>query len=194
MKKLDDIISFSCGVSMKNRFMLAPLTNSQSYEDGRLSDEEFHWLTMRAKGQFGLVMTCASHVQEIGKGFPGQLGIFDDIHIEGHTKLAKEIKETTDAKETKTNPVEMRTFLVGTCLVTKNNSSPKKITEGIIQIPSSLVISKNPSVSPSAMLCKMRDLFDRSSEKSNRAAEPMTINNNHGYIMSLRSLKSRAVY
>lgn len=92
MKKLDDTISFPCGISMKNRFMLAPLTNTQSHEDGSLSDEEFHWLTMRAKGQFGLVMTCASHVQAIGKGFPGQLGIFDDKHIEGHTRLAKEIK------------------------------------------------------------------------------------------------------
>lgn len=85
-------IQFPCGVTMKNRFMLAPLTNLQSHEDGQLSDDEFHWLTMRAKGQFGLVMTCASHVQEVGKGFPGQLGIFSDKHIAGHTKLAKEIK------------------------------------------------------------------------------------------------------
>lgn len=77
---------------MKNRFMLAPLTNSQSHEDGRLSDDEFHWLTMRAKGQFGITMTCASHVQAVGKGFPGQLGIFGDEHIEGHRRLAKEIQ------------------------------------------------------------------------------------------------------
>ena len=89
---LDQSIHFKCGATMKNKFMLAPLTNSQSHEDGRLSDEEFHWLTMRAKGQFGLVMTCASHVQEIGKGFPGQLGIWSDIHIEGHQRLAAEIK------------------------------------------------------------------------------------------------------
>ena len=72
MKKLDDNISFSNGSTMKNRFMLAPLTNSQSHENGVLSEEEFHWLTLRAKGQFGLVMTCASHVQAIGKGFQGQ--------------------------------------------------------------------------------------------------------------------------
>ena len=86
-------ITFSNGSTMKNRFMLAPMTNCQSLEDGRLSEEEFHWLTMRAKGQFGLVMTCASHVQEIGKGFPGQLGIFSDEHIAGHQRLAKAIKE-----------------------------------------------------------------------------------------------------
>ena len=77
---------------MKNRFMLAPLTNTQSHEDGRLSDEEFHFLTMRAKGQFGLVMTCASHIQAIGKGFSGQLGIFSDLHIPGHQRLTKAIQ------------------------------------------------------------------------------------------------------
>ena len=30
---------FKSGHQMKNRFMLAPLTNSQSHADGRLSDE-----------------------------------------------------------------------------------------------------------------------------------------------------------
>jgi len=92
MKELNNTINFPCGAKMKNRFMLAPLTNSQSHEDGKLSDDEFHWLTMRAKGQFGLVMTCASHVQAVGKGFPGQLGIFGEKHIEGHTRLAKAIQ------------------------------------------------------------------------------------------------------
>jgi 2,4-dienoyl-CoA reductase-like NADH-dependent reductase (Old Yellow Enzyme family) len=83
-------LSFSHGPDMKNRFMLAPLTNQQSHEDGRLSDEEFYWLTMRAKGGFGLTMTCASHVQENGKGFSGQLGIWSDNHMDGLQRLAME--------------------------------------------------------------------------------------------------------
>jgi len=93
MKNLFETVQFKCGQTMKNRFMLAPLTNTQSYEDGTLSDDEFHWLTMRAKGGFGLTMTCASHVQPNGKGFPGQLGIFSDKQIEGHTRLASAIKK-----------------------------------------------------------------------------------------------------
>lgn len=91
-KTLDTPIHFSCGAVMKNKFMLAPMTNTQSFEDGQLSDDEFEWLSMRAKGQFGLVMTCASHVHPIGKGFPGQLGIYADQHISGHKKLASAIK------------------------------------------------------------------------------------------------------
>lgn len=86
-------LQFPCGATMKNRFMLAPMTNCQSHENGQLSDDELHWLTMRAKGGFGLVMTCASHVQEIGKGFPGQLGIFSDSLMDGHKRLTAGIKE-----------------------------------------------------------------------------------------------------
>ena len=91
MSKILSKLDFPRGPEMKNRFMLAPLTNSQSHEDGKMSNEEFHWLTMRAKGGFGLTMTCASHVQFIGKGFPGQMGVFSDDHLEGLTRLADEI-------------------------------------------------------------------------------------------------------
>ena len=92
MNDLFQPLSFKSGAVSKNRFMLAPLTNSQSHADGRLSDDEYHWLTMRAKGGFGLTMTCASHVQANGKGFPGQLGCFSDDHLEGLTRLAIGIK------------------------------------------------------------------------------------------------------
>ncbi len=92
MSKSSTPLQFPCGLSMPNRFLLAPMTNRQSHEDGTLSEEEFKWLSMRSKGGFGMVMTCASHVSENGKGFEGQLGIFDDKHIEGHRRLAAEIK------------------------------------------------------------------------------------------------------
>jgi len=85
-------LTFAHGPAMKNRFMLAPLTNLQSHADGRLSDDEFRWLTMRAQGGFGLTMTCAAHVQPVGQGFPGQLGNFSGDHLEGLTRLAAAIK------------------------------------------------------------------------------------------------------
>ena len=89
----DTPVTFACGLQMKNRFMLAPLTNLQSHEDGTLSDDEFNWLTMRAKGQFGLVMTCATSVQHNGRCWKGQLGLHDDMHIEGHKRLTQALRE-----------------------------------------------------------------------------------------------------
>ena len=92
VEKLFEPLSFARGAPMKNRFMLAPLTNQQSHADGRLSDEEFHWLTMRAQGGFGLTMTAAAHVLAAGQGFPGQVGIFSDDHLEGLTRLATALR------------------------------------------------------------------------------------------------------
>lgn len=92
VEKLFQPLSFAHGAPMKNRFMLAPLTNQQSHADGRLSDDEFNWLTMRAQGGFGLTMTAAAHVQAAGQGFPGQIGIFSDDHLEGLTQLASALR------------------------------------------------------------------------------------------------------
>ena len=88
MNPLFESLHLKSGKTLKNRFMLAPLTNLQSHADGSLSDDEYRWLTMRAEGGFGVTMTCASHVQAVGKGFPGQLGCFADMHIEGLSRLA----------------------------------------------------------------------------------------------------------
>lgn len=93
MTDLFEPLAFKRGQRMKNRFMLAPLTNTQSHEDGTLGDDEYRWLTMRARGGFGATMTCAAHVQAAGQGFPGQLGIFSDEHLEGLTRLAKGIND-----------------------------------------------------------------------------------------------------
>jgi 2,4-dienoyl-CoA reductase-like NADH-dependent reductase (Old Yellow Enzyme family) len=92
MTDLFEPLSFAHGPAMKNRFMLAPMTNQQSHSDGTLSHDERRWLVMRAAGGFGLTMTCAAHVQAIGQGFPGQLGIFSDKHTEGLTGLASAIR------------------------------------------------------------------------------------------------------
>ena len=86
-------LTLAHGPALKNRFMLAPLTNLQSHPDGTLSDDEFKWLTYRAKGGFALTMTCAAHVQRVGQGFPGQLGVFGDEHLPGLTRLAAAIKD-----------------------------------------------------------------------------------------------------
>lgn len=89
-----DPLTFLHGPAMPNRFMLAPLTNRQSHDDGVLSDDEYRWLAMRAQGGFGLTMTCAAHVQAVGQGFGGQLGVFGDEHVPGLSRLAAELNAT----------------------------------------------------------------------------------------------------
>lgn len=109
MPDLFEPLNFLRGPAMKNRFMLAPLTNCQSHADGALSDDEYNWLVMRAKGGFGLTMTCAAHVQAIGQGFPGQLGVFSDDHLPGLKRLANGIKAEGSVSVVQLHHAGMRT-------------------------------------------------------------------------------------
>lgn len=93
MTRLLEPLRFRNGIVSRNRIALAALTNSQSHEDGTLSDDELHWLAMRSKGGFGIVTTCAAHVSKHGQGWPGELGIFDNRHVPGLTRLAEDTRE-----------------------------------------------------------------------------------------------------
>lgn len=93
MKELDQPFWLNNGIGIKNRWWLAPLTNTQANHDGSLSDDEYNWLLKRAEGGFGVVLTCAALAEASGQGFPGQFGVYDDLHLPGMTRLAYGIKE-----------------------------------------------------------------------------------------------------
>ena len=76
-----------------NRLVVAAMTNKQSHADGSLSDDELRWLAHRARGGFGMVTTCAAHVRADGQGWDGEMGVFDDSHLPGLTRLATAISE-----------------------------------------------------------------------------------------------------
>lgn len=92
--RLFDPLTFTRGPVLKNRFSLAPLTNTQSHEDGSASEQDRIFLEKRAAGGFALVTSCAAHVDINGIGFSGQLGCFDDQHIAGLTDIAQDIKKS----------------------------------------------------------------------------------------------------
>ena len=93
---MDDVLSpftFARGHrTVRNRCVLAALTNKQSHDDGCLSDEETRWLTHRAQGGFGIVTSAAANVMENGKGWEGEMGVYDDAHVPGLRALASELR------------------------------------------------------------------------------------------------------
>ena len=169
MNKLLTPLSFTRGPDIKNRFMLAPLTNTQSHEDGTMSDEEFRWLTMRAKGGFGLTMTCASHIQAIGKGFPGQMGVFSDDHLNGLSRLSRQIKDHDSVSIVQLHHAGMR--------------SPKELIGEDPVCP-----SDNEEFSARALsleeVCTLRDDFIEAAVRSQKAGfDGVELHGAHGYIL-----------
>ena len=81
------------GKKLRNRAVVAAMTNKQSNEDGSLSEEEINWLIRRAEGDFGIVTTAATHVVSEGQGWDGEMGVWGDHQLPGLTRLATGINE-----------------------------------------------------------------------------------------------------
>ena len=81
------------GRVLRNRTILAAMTNKQSEEDGILSDAEIKWLLMRAEGGFGIVTTAATHVHPGGKSWGGEMGVWGEHQVPRLTELADGIRE-----------------------------------------------------------------------------------------------------
>jgi len=113
MAQLSDALTLRSGNRLPNRFMLAPLTNLQSHEDGTLGEDEFKWLSLRAQGGFGLTMTCATSIQYAGLGFPGQLGAHADTHSNGLSRLADAINAEGSLSVVQLHHAGMRTMADG---------------------------------------------------------------------------------
>ncbi|HEY4179781.1 MAG TPA: NADH:flavin oxidoreductase [Kofleriaceae bacterium] len=86
-------LTLRCGLVLKNRVALAPLTNRQSHEDGLLGEDELNFLARRADGDFGTVATCAAYVAQDGKAWGGELGVDRDECLPGLTRLAARIHQ-----------------------------------------------------------------------------------------------------
>ena len=79
------------GHTVRNRTVLAAMTNKQSHPDGTLSEDEIQWLEARSEGGFGIITTAATHVEKDGQGWEGEFGTWSDTHLEGLTQLAQNI-------------------------------------------------------------------------------------------------------
>ncbi|GGE63600.1 NADH-dependent flavin oxidoreductase [Priestia taiwanensis] len=91
-QSLFEALQFQNGVELKNRIVMAPLTNYSSNEDGTVSDDEVNYYIRRSKG-VGMVITACTYVTDSGKGFPGEFSATSDNMIPSLRRLATAIKE-----------------------------------------------------------------------------------------------------
>ncbi|MFC3883622.1 NADH-dependent flavin oxidoreductase [Bacillus songklensis] len=84
--------TFSKGTQLKNRIVMAPMTNFSSNPDGTVSDDEVKYYVRRSKG-VGMVITACTYVTANGKGFHGEFAGDSDDMIPSLRRLATAIKE-----------------------------------------------------------------------------------------------------
>ncbi|MEY2193627.1 NADH-dependent flavin oxidoreductase [Neobacillus sp. BF23-41] len=80
------------GIHLKNRIVMAPMTNFSSNPDGTVSDAEVKYYQRRSNG-VGMVITACTYVTRNGKGFHGEFGGDRDEMIPSLRRVASAIKE-----------------------------------------------------------------------------------------------------
>ena len=75
------------GMTLKNRAVMPPMGTGYGNSDGTVSDRLVAYLTRRAQGGTGLIITEICAVVPRGKGFPNELGVWNDEFIPGLARI-----------------------------------------------------------------------------------------------------------
>ena len=91
MTSFNEPLKFKSGVTLRNRLMMSPMTTTQSFYNGSITHDEIDYYTQRAAG-LGAVITGAANVEDLGKGWHGELSIAHDSMLPGLSGLAHGIQ------------------------------------------------------------------------------------------------------
>jgi 2,4-dienoyl-CoA reductase-like NADH-dependent reductase (Old Yellow Enzyme family)/thioredoxin reductase len=79
------------GMTLKNRAVMPAMGTGYGNADGTVGDRLIAYLARRAKGGTGLIITEVCAVDPRGKGFPNEIGAWNDAFIPGLTGLTEAI-------------------------------------------------------------------------------------------------------
>ena len=97
MKELLDKVELRGGAVLPNRIAMAPMLTSSGLPGGYVSNDTLDYYEARSQAA-GLLITEFSYVSRNGgpcstPGYPEQLGIWSDDHIEGMSRIARALKK-----------------------------------------------------------------------------------------------------
>lgn len=76
-------------VDVSNRVFMAPLTRNRSHDDGTPAEMAIEYYTQRASG--GLIITEASQISEMGKGYIKTPGIYNEKQVDAWKKITASV-------------------------------------------------------------------------------------------------------
>jgi len=79
------------GMTLKNRAVMPPMGTGFGNADNTVSDRLLAYLSRRAQGGTGLIITEICAVDPRGKGFPNELGVWSDDFISGLARIPEEL-------------------------------------------------------------------------------------------------------
>jgi len=159
-------------VNLKNRIVMSPMCMySCENEDGIVTPWHFTHYISRAVGQVGLIIQEATAVTPQGRISQKDLGIWDDVHIEGLKQLTSQMKENGAVPG-----------------IQLGHAGRKAVIEGDIIAPSSIPFnesSKTPKEMTVEDIHQTVEAFKLAAERAKKAGyEVIEIHGAHGYLIN----------
>ncbi|MDQ0272337.1 2,4-dienoyl-CoA reductase-like NADH-dependent reductase (Old Yellow Enzyme family) [Cytobacillus purgationiresistens] len=173
-EQLFNSFQFSNGVDLRNRLVMAPMTNYSSNEDGTVSDDELAYYARRSSG-VGMVITACTYVSENGKGFSGEFA--------GHRdEFTPSLKQLSDAIKGEGAKAILQIFHGG------RECPPHLVPNGEIVSASSVPSSNSGSQEPIPLQDnEIRDIIKAFGDTTRRAIEAgfdgVEIHGANGYLI-----------
>lgn len=90
MTQFETPLTFPSGAKIKNRLVMAPMTIEASFHNGVVTEDEIDYYALRAKNM-GALITGAANVQDLGRGWPGELTAAHDAAVPRLIALTKAV-------------------------------------------------------------------------------------------------------
>ncbi len=160
------------GMELKNRIVMSPMCMYSCFsEDGLLTEWHHTHYASRALGGAGLIFTEATAVTAQGRISMTDLGIWDDAHVEGLTKLV--------------NRIHLHGAKAGIQL---NHAGRKAVVDGPIIAPSALSFNetmKIPEEMTSAQIHETQEAFILAAKRAIKAGfDCLELHAAHGYLIN----------
>lgn len=80
-----------CGATLRNRFLLAPMTTDSSHDGGVVSSDELDYIRRRCSTEFAAGITSCAYVHEDGRSWRG-IGATQENHRDSLRKVAEAVR------------------------------------------------------------------------------------------------------
>jgi 2,4-dienoyl-CoA reductase-like NADH-dependent reductase (Old Yellow Enzyme family) len=162
------------GISLKNRLVMAPMTNFSSHEDGAVSDSEVDYYARRSKG-VSMVITACTYVTPNGKGFHGEFAADRD-------EMIPSLRHLQTAITSQGAKAVLQIFHGG------RQCPPELVPNGETVSASAVPSSEQPNVTPRALTeSEIQDIIRDFGEATRRAIEAgydgVEIHGANGYLI-----------
>lgn len=159
-------------VTLKNRIVMSPMCMySCEKEDGIVTPWHFTHYNSRAVGGVGLIVQEATAVTPQGRISQRDLGIWDDVHIEGLKKLTDEMKQNGTVPG-----------------IQLGHAGRKAEIDGEIIAPSAIALTQNSKVPKEMSVVEIQETilaFKTAALRAKKAGyEVIEIHGAHGYLIN----------